>query len=513
MRNPFITTLKAIAIILVVLAHSGCPTYLARISYMLCISLFFMASGYCFNTKYLNDEAAFVKRRFKGLYVPFLMWSVFFLVLNRFWFWTGLLNEQYGNSQGGVTHPLDLHNWLQSLWSIVFNMSGYDEFLCGAYWFFRALLVASIAFLVGMKIIGAIRWFREKHSLTALTVAAISLVLALWQTSDGLKITGLVQGGYRELMGVFFIAAGFLYRQLELWLETPARTEDCIADNSEYDTYKRLAIQMTNKAVVVVEDTVRTYCAYGIVSLLINGVILGLLVYYPHPSFGYKATALSSVLWLAFSGVVGFSFTYNFSKMLRRIIPLRKPLIFIGENTLYIFGWHLLAFKFVSMIKVGVYKLPWLMVGGHTVVHSEEGGWFWILYAIFGIALPLGVVWLWRYCKACLGLDSSWMLIKTGAKWLFHMICIGAVAAGKGIAKGSVLGVTALSDGLVNGCQRLLNFCIKFVDTIKSSADLSQDGEEIDDDNEAEYQADDEEEDDDEEEEYEEEYDEEEDKK
>ena len=53
-RNHTITLLKAFAIILVVMAHAGSPVYLSRFSYMIGVSLFFMASGYFFKEKYVQ---------------------------------------------------------------------------------------------------------------------------------------------------------------------------------------------------------------------------------------------------------------------------------------------------------------------------------------------------------------------------------------------------------------------------------------------------------------------------
>lgn len=493
MRNPVITILKALAIILVVMAHSGCPTYLSRFAYMLCVSLFFMASGYCFNTKYLNEEAAFVKRRFKSLYLPFVKWSVFFLLLNHFWFYIGFLNETYGNAKGGVTHPLTLHQGLQSLWSILFNMSGYDQFLAGAYWFFRSLLVSSIVFLVGLKLAEGFSRLSGKHSQSALVLALTAIAFALWQTSDGLKVTGLAQGGYREIMGVFFIAAGFLYRQFELWLETPQRTAPLLVMDNVENKGGVVAIKAANTTLLSLQKSVRWLSSQPLVSIGISAVILGLLTVFPHPTMDPKANSFADVFWLALSGTVGFSFIYNLAKMLHRIKPLHTSLTYIGENTLYVFGFHLLAFKFVSMLKVGIYGLPWAAVGGHPVVQGKDGTWFWVLYTIFGIVFPLGFIWLARYCKERFAIDSYktffricgillWQAMRFTAKWTWFGLKYSSIKLWQG-----------LRWAVVELFMRIYNFCLQFVDTVKGAADVSQDKEDLDDDDDEE---DDEEEDD-----------------
>lgn len=74
-------------------------------------------------------------KRFKGLYVPFVKWSIFFLLIHNLLFKIGILNEVYGNWTGGTTHPYSIHQFWQRLTNIVFSMGGYDEFLAGAFWF------------------------------------------------------------------------------------------------------------------------------------------------------------------------------------------------------------------------------------------------------------------------------------------------------------------------------------------------------------------------------------------
>lgn len=528
MRNPAITILKAVAIILVVLAHSGSPTSVSHVAYMLCVSLFFVSAGYCFNPKYLNEPYTFVARRFKTIYVPFVVWSVFFLVLNHFWFATGILNEHFGNAQGGVTHPLNLHDGLQSLWSIVFNMSGYDQFLCGAYWFFRTLLVSSIAFLVLLKIVENLRWFRTRLALSSSVVAIAALSMALWQISDGLRVTGLAQGGYREFMAIFFLAAGFLFRRMDLWLEAQSSTESAketptiteIVEETDAAGVVTLSAEgvvtpgaesvtprtKMAKAARKTGDFIGTFGAsvvrlFGSTPLLSMPLALAILIavlYMGTPSMGVSATKFSSPLLLALSGVAGFSLVYNISALLNRVPKLNKILGFIGENTLYVLLFHLLAFKLVSMLKVAVYHLPWEMIGGHPYVHNDKGEWFWILYTIVGVGLPLGIVWLVRYCNSHYNIDSyaefaraavrgSWKALRFCAKWTWHGLRVGSVCLWAGICW---LTVTSW--------KRIYDFCIRFVDTVKAGYDVDQDKEDVDDDTDEEY---DDEDDEDEEEE------------
>lgn len=359
MRDSSFSIVKALAIILVVVAHAAAPTYLSRFAYLINVPVFFILAGYFFHLRNLEEKTQFVIRRMKRLYIPFIKWSIFFLIIHNLLFPLGILSETYGNMAGGVTHPYSWQQASQRLWSIVFNMSGYDEFLAGSFWFFRALLLSSFAFLLLFKGASLIKWLKTP-TLQAVAIAGLMLILATWQTVDGLKITGIAQGGYRELMGVFFMSCGFLLRRME--------------------TNEKLAL-----------------LNHPILGIAIGSTAtLALTIGYP-VSMSHRAGGVWSILALALAGVAGFLLLRNLSSYLNLIQhKVKDILVFIGDNTIYVFGFHLLAFKLVSALKVGVYGLPWEMIGGHTVVTEYRDDAFWLLYAIAGTAIPLLWVQGWR---------------------------------------------------------------------------------------------------------------------
>lgn len=121
-RNTVISICKALAIILMVIGHADAPDVVSAFLYEFHMPVFFITAGYFFSLRYLNDEATFVKKRIKGLYIPFLTWAVFFLLIHNWMFDLGILNEQYGNWSGGVTHPYSWHQMQQNLWTMVTAM-------------------------------------------------------------------------------------------------------------------------------------------------------------------------------------------------------------------------------------------------------------------------------------------------------------------------------------------------------------------------------------------------------
>lgn len=91
-------------------------------------------------------------------------------------------------------------------------MSGYDNITCGAYWFFRTLLLVSLAYWLLGALLRRLR-LRVWHK--SLFIGIPALLMAVWMCGEGLRMTGVAQGGYRELMGLYFFSCGVVYHELE----------------------------------------------------------------------------------------------------------------------------------------------------------------------------------------------------------------------------------------------------------------------------------------------------------
>ena len=372
-RNTIISISKAIAIILMVIGHAESPDVLHRFLYEFHMPLFFAASGYFFSVKYLDDEMSFIKKRFKGLYVPFVKWSVIFLLLHNLMFDIGIMNEVYGNEQGGVTHPYTWHQIEQNLWNIVTAMGGYDQFLNGAFWFFRALLVASILYLIiykGLDVLAGKTRLKDNPMTRTLwiplCVCVIILLICAWKTSEGLKVITLVQGGYRDLMGVFFFGCGFLFRQWQ---------------------HKYRVTWWTT---------------------LLFAVIVWWFSQNLWANMNWRST-FTQFLSLPFPALCGCLMVYNISSWLDKYDgKLKRFLVFCGDNTLPIFVFHIISFKLVSLVKIAYYGLDPRQIGCHMVIHDHaQEDCFWILYTIAGVGVPLLCTWCYRWLKTKWSQPSS----------------------------------------------------------------------------------------------------------
>ncbi|MBO4965226.1 MAG: acyltransferase family protein [Muribaculaceae bacterium] len=352
-RNTVMSIAKGIAIILMVIGHAEAPELLTNFIYTFHMPLFFIAAGYFFSRKYLDDPWTFCKKRFDGLYVPFVKWTLIYLLLHNLWFEFGILNERFGNWTGGVTHPYSWHEAMSRVVRIFFGMSGYDEFMAGAFWFFRGLLLASLGYLILRRLL----YTRTRLSDTKATAVIMLFCMAFiaFRFANGVKIGIIPNGGLRETWGLFFFGAGVLFRRYE-------------------DMFRRRWPLLLLAFLFILGAGKLHTCGMNNDGEFIN------------------------LLTLPLTGCIGFLMIYWASGYVDSWGGRLKDLLcFIGDNTLYVLIWHIPAFKIVSLMKIHYYDLDFGQIGCHMVIHfNNHADQFWILYSIVGVAVPLLIIWAWR---------------------------------------------------------------------------------------------------------------------
>lgn len=90
-RNINIDIIKGIGIILMVGGHCGMP--FTHFIYLFHMAIFFMASGYCFNasnSETMQDVLSFVKRKFKRLWFPYVLWTAVYSLLHNVFIKAGI---------------------------------------------------------------------------------------------------------------------------------------------------------------------------------------------------------------------------------------------------------------------------------------------------------------------------------------------------------------------------------------------------------------------------------------
>jgi hypothetical protein len=199
------------------------------------------------------------------------------------------------------------------------------------------------------------------------------LLLCGWKTWEGLKVINLVQGGYRDMMGCFFFGVGFIFRQY-------------------VDGWQRWM----------------SHYYANVWTTLFFGIIVFLFSKYLTANMNWRST-FNQFLALPVPAILGFLMTFNISRWIDKGQNwFKRFLVYTGDHTLYIFIFHIISYKVVSLLKIWYYDLDPRQIGCHMVihVHSQED-YFWILYTIAGTGLPLVGIWLYEKIKASITSSAS----------------------------------------------------------------------------------------------------------
>lgn len=68
---------------------------------------------------------------------------------------------------------------------------------------------------------------------------------------------------------------------------------------------------------------------------------------------------------------------------------LKHTMVYIGENTLSILTWHMLAFKLVSLLIISIYGLDTCHLSEFPIIESYSSRGWWVLYLLVGVFVPL----------------------------------------------------------------------------------------------------------------------------
>ena len=329
---------------LMVVGHSGCPDYLYRFIYMFHMPLFFFCSGFFMNpAEKFVDVRKFVFRRFKGLYWPYVKWSLLFLLFHNLFLSWKLYDPDYINYYSRS-------DFIDRFLHIVFTMTGHDQ-LADPFWFFKQLLLSSILVFV---VEYALRSFRSKLKYLIVFIVLLSLTIISKFFGWGLPVIWNLSIIF---LSACFFFLGYIYKRFEL-------------------------------------KSIPPYL--GFLALMI--LILGVYLYDDYLDmlwYTWKNVALYIVMAL-----VGVFMALSFSQILERT-PFNHILYYIGNHTMIIFILHLLLFKIVSLLKIFIYHMSYNQLADFKVI-QEYNDFFWVIYSIVGVSLPLVLERIVYKFKNCL---------------------------------------------------------------------------------------------------------------
>ena len=198
-----ISVAKGLLITLMVVGHSGAPTNLVGFLYLIRMPCFFFISGVLFKEKYLNDVKSFIARKIKGLYVPFVKWSLIFLLLHNVFTALNLHSTHY-----------TIDDFKFKLFQI-FTLTGSEQLL-GGFWFLKELLYASVITILFIKLITFLGAKLYKKNL--LLSCIFFVVIAYLASIAPFKIPTI---GSRTLLATAYFIAGYIFKEMGLNVKKP----------------------------------------------------------------------------------------------------------------------------------------------------------------------------------------------------------------------------------------------------------------------------------------------------
>ena len=332
MRDRKYDIARGIAMILVVLGHC----HQRQIEVFVCLfhmPVFLFISGFFWKDGNINDPKGFVKRRIKGLYLPYLVYELVFFFLRPFflsigWYDPATISWNFG--VGGV---------LREVIKIVLLMG--REQLLGAFWYIVMLLIMEFGFWTLSFATSKLFHDREdiRFGLVFMTWI-VGCVLARYVTIPRLGST---------LIGIPFFYIGYLCKK--------------------YDWH--------------LKDNVITLCAsfvFLVVSVLYGSAAIGSVTIHD-PAFQLMCGCVGIYL------VMGISKRLGSSKM-----KWIRILDIVGQNTITVMAFHEIGFKLLTtLLMVTPIKA---MVDLSAIPVGNNGLAFVIPYFIASMLFSCFVIWV-----------------------------------------------------------------------------------------------------------------------
>lgn len=325
------------------------------------MAIFFIASGYLLNLKYVDDLASlweFIKKKLKGLWLPFVGFNSAYILLNNvFIHWNiytdnpkfahnSFLEKEYVT----LAEPYGINKIVKELIKVLLFQGSTQ--LGGALWFFNTLFFLLIGYTFIQFLFNHLLKNDKSITIVQTGIATLFLAAGYYCSTKGISVHGLS----RVLSYYWLIHFGVLIRKLNL--EKQIRLKP----------FFQFAISLI----------ILLFCYHrGIIDLSGNT--------YTNPAF-FLLVSIS-----------GWIFLYSFATILERFLGrdnrFNKAIQYISIHSVPIIGLHFLAFKIVNAIAVSIYGMPSYMIAAFPVL-MRTGAW-WLLYTIIGIIVPLFADWVW----------------------------------------------------------------------------------------------------------------------
>lgn len=328
-RNEVFDLARGIAIILVVVGHSGCPEYLRNFIYLFHMPVFYFFSGYFFNNPKDIQVFSFIKRKIYSLYKPFVIYSFVFLLLANIFYKLHIISK-----------PISLEDF-QKLGINILIFKNSIPLL--PFWFLRSLFIINVIFLFEYTFM-----LRRKYDTRILMI--INLIL-------------------------FFIGSYFCMNNIHLPLEL--QRESILLLFFTFGFYLKITppiLKIGNNLYLIIRILILLVCPFFAKIDLAYSIIFNPIV----------------LIVCSFCGITLLLDFCHFLKQCKQTKLLQKILCLCGKHSLAVFALHFISFKIVSLIIINIKHLDINLLTSFPTIKNASPYW-WIFYTVIGVLTPLAL--------------------------------------------------------------------------------------------------------------------------
>lgn len=192
-----VNLLKAFAIILVIAGHLQIDLVPLFPIFSFHMALFFFISGYLFKEEHLNNIYAYIKKKFKGLIIPFYIYSIIYLIISQIILvHTGVSLAAKVTILNYVIAPFVLNPQIKFLYSL---------------WFVTQLFLSLVFFVISYKVLKS-TWNNKIFHLLFFTTLGIFATFITPYDSNIVDLIALKMLFLKTFFSTFFIYLGFFYK-------------------------------------------------------------------------------------------------------------------------------------------------------------------------------------------------------------------------------------------------------------------------------------------------------------
>lgn len=341
-RNYKIDIIKGIGIILMVFYHASTPG--ESFAYLFHMALFFICSGFCFNSKNIKQPIQYIKKKIKSLYLPFLISSIIVLLLHN----TLLDLHIYSYKR---YDRLTAETFLKELARSFLFLEHHQ--MISANWFFRTLCMSSIAYML-------IQLLLSKLHLKAKNRMIVRAAICVLCTSAGCYLGYISNHGklFNFLTVMLLIDFGYNLRKLEL---------------------------------MKVLNSIPRYISAGILSFLM------LCFLHRFGNISINQNKVVNPVFFFCCSISGFVMIYAAACILEKVNKAVSVLCFLGKNSMVVVFCQYIGFKIVTFLEIIVRGDPINKLSSYPTYITDHG--LWIVYGIFGIGVSILFVLIIKYLK------------------------------------------------------------------------------------------------------------------